>query len=152
MAKEEVSPNLLIKVGFAVAGYFVIVKPLLEWLGLKEDKTDKANETSLQTVLGWSPLYYKEVSKKGLKTTYLTSAGATMLAKQIKNAWGGLLNDNEEQVYGALKMINSWVKLSQVAEKYYLLYGEDLGREIKARLSDDEFYTVTQIVNTYKKY
>ena len=55
MAKNEIDKNLVFKAGLFIAGYFVIVKPLLQFIGLKEDKEDKENKSSLQTILGWNP-------------------------------------------------------------------------------------------------
>jgi hypothetical protein len=146
-AKNKIDPNLLIKVGAVVAGYFVIVKPLLEFLGLKSSKDDTAAAENIENFKGWNPRYYLEVSAAKKPTTYITTAGADKVAKLIEDSFGGILNDKEEQVYGALRLLKNQVQLSQVAHRYYLLFNNELAREIQTRFSDSEFMNVVNIVN-----
>lgn len=150
MAKTKIDQNVLFKVGLVVAGYFVVIKPLFEYLGFKESKEDKEAEENIQNFKGWDPNYYQKISADKIKTTYITSAGAEKVAKDIEDAWG-TFNDSEEQVYGALRLLKNQVQLSQVAHKYWLLFKVDLGREIKARLSDDEFSEVVKIITKFPK-
>ena len=150
MAKSKIDQNVLFKVGLVVAGYFIIVKPLFEFFGLKESKDDKEAEANLQNFKGWDPNYYLAVSKAGTKTTYIKSADAEKIAKDIEDSWG-VVNDSEEQIYGALRLLKNQVQLSQVAMKYWLLFKVDLARELKARLSDSEFTEIVKIVNKFPK-
>lgn len=150
MAKNELDKNLLVKLGAFTIGYFVIVKPLLQWLGLKEDKEDKENNAIIQSVKGWDPSYFSEVKKKGLKTTYITSTQAAKYAKLIFDSFG-VINDNEEQIYAVFRSLKNWVQLSEVAFIYRAVYKVDLAYEVKARLSDEEFNNVAKIVAKYTK-
>ena len=147
---KDIDPNLAIKVGFGFAAYFVIIKPLLQWMGLKDDKEDTKADDSINKVLGWDPKYYRAVSQKGLKTTYLTTASAKGIAADIKKAWG-TFNDNEEMLYAIFKKPKTWAQLSQIAEQYAALTGMDLAQTVRARTSDAEFNTIVNIVATYKK-
>lgn len=150
MAKTKIDQNVLFKVGLVAAAYFVVVKPLFEYLGFKESKDDKEAEENIQNFKGWDPNYYLDTSKKGTKTTYIRSADAEKLAKDIQDSWG-TFNDSEEQIYGVLRLLKNQVQLSQVAHKYWLLFKVDLARELKARLSDAEFYEVVKIVTKLPK-
>ena len=146
-AKFKVDPNLLFKAGLVVAGYFVIVKPLLQYFGLKDDKDDKAAAENIENFKGWNPRYFTDVSAAKKKTTYITTAGADKIAKLIYDSFNWY-NDSEEQIFGALRLlVKNQVQLSQVSYRYALMYKVDLGREIQARLSDDEFTQVVNIVN-----
>jgi len=148
MAKTKIDQNVLFKVGLVAVGYFVIVKPLFEFLGLKSSKDDKEAADNIENFKGWNPLYFQEVSDAKKKTTYITTAGADKVAKQIFDAFNWY-NDNEEQIYGTLRLLKNQVQLSQVCYRYSLIYKVDLGREIQSRLSDSEF---TQVVNIVKKF
>lgn len=147
-------PNILLKVGVAVGGYFLIVKPLLETLGLKkstEDKNQDAENEASAKVLGWSPLFYHDVSKKGISAVYKKASAARAIAKEIYDAWG-IFNDDEEQVNDAFNKLRNWVQLSQVAEAYSNLAQADLYSDLKARLSRSEFNVIARKVAAYEKY
>lgn len=150
MKAPKIDPNLIFKAGLVIGGYFIVVKPLLEYLGLKSDKGDKETEDNIQNFKGWDPNYYLQVSKAGTNTTYITSAGAEKVAKLIYDAFNWY-NDKEEQIYGALRLVKNQVQLSQISNKYWLLYKVDLARELNTRLSDDEFYEIVKIVTKLPK-
>lgn len=151
MAKNEIDKNLVFKAGLFIAGYFVIVKPLLQFIGLKEDKEDKENKSSLQTILGWNPEYWLAIKAKGIKSSFLNANQSLLGANTIAKAFINPLDDNEEQIYSVFRQLKTWVQLSQVAYAYRYVYKTDLGYTLKAKLSDEEFNNVVRMVAKYSK-
>jgi len=149
MKAPKIDPNLLFKAGLAIGAYFIVVKPLLEFLGLKKDKEDKEAAANIENFKGWDPRYYQNVSAANKPTTYIKVSGADKVANLIENSFGGLLNDKEEQAYGALRSLKNQVQLSQVSHRYFLLFNKELARELQSRFSDTEFMNVVNIVNKF---
>ena len=147
--KSKIDPNLLFKAGLVIGGYFIVIKPLLEFLGLKKDKEDKEAAANIENFKGWDPRYYQNVSAAGKPTTYIKVSGADKVANLIEDSFGGLLNDKEEQAYGALRSLKNQVQLSQVSHRYFLLFNKELARELQSRFSDTEFMNVVNIVNKF---
>lgn len=157
MAKSEIDKNLVIKIGAFTVGYFVIVKPLLQWLGLKQDKADKENTEVLRNNQSFDPNFWLKMKAKYkdsptiLSTKFLNLAKATAAAQTIYDSWGTALNpnDNEEQIYAVFRVINTRTKLSQVSYVYRIKYGQDLGYTLQSRLSDSEFNNIAAMVSKY---
>lgn len=128
-----------------------VVFPLLEGLNLKktEEEEKKTEDKEVQNKEGiWTPNYYKAVIPGYDRQLYTYSASMN-IAKKIYNAWGGVLNDKEEQVYAAFRSIPNKIVLSQVVERYAELTGEDLLEDLEARMSDTEVGNVLDIVSRY---
>lgn len=140
---KSINPNLLLIGGAFVLAYFGVFNPLLKWIGIKESDEDKATtatNTAGENVSGWSPDYYKRKGGLLLKKTPTES-----LAKSIWNA-KGFFNDNEEQVYGALRQLPSKAALSFLSDVFFQLYQRDLYGFIKDMLSESEMVNVSKIV------
>ena len=155
MAQEN-HDKLLTNIALIVAGY-IIVKPMLENIGLlknAQQKTDEALVTNVSSGNYWSPNFYSQYNQPSEKVKKLiTQAGATKVAKMINDAWG-IINDNEQQIYAAFRMLKNKLQVSQVVEKYALLYKQDLLTRLKTPwyyaadgLDDKEFAEVAKIVN-----
>jgi hypothetical protein len=138
--------------GIIVGGlYFLIVRPILQKVGIiktKEEKEQDEQEKNLSqgTDSPFNPNYYK-TAKAG--TALVTKATAQAVAKQIHDA-KGYLNDNEEQVYGAIRQLANKAQLSWVADNFYTLYQQDLYTYIRAFLSDSEMSIVNGLAKNLK--
>ncbi len=139
------------------AGYFLVLKPILDKTGITKSAEQKAIDAKSETAtnsVGWDPTFYKTYMSKGNGKVQLhTSAFAEALATQIYRAWG-LLNDDEEKVYAAIKQCRSLLELSQLCDKYSALYKRDLLGDLKAPwsslhdgLSPDQFAYLAGIIN-----
>ena len=126
----------------------------LEKLGLKESKEDREQQKTIEkgeTSNAWQPNYYKEMIEKNGRNKTALSLPATVegYAKIFRDA-KGLVNDDEEAVYGALRSMKYKTQLSQVAERFFQMYKQDLYLFLKSFLSDDELEQVAKLVNNLK--
>jgi hypothetical protein len=145
--------KLLVNAGLIAVGYFGIVKPLLNKLGITDSpevKQAKAENNAASNLTAWSPAFYKAYT--GTKHLY-TDAYITTLAGKIYNAWG-VFNDDEEAIYGVFRQLKNQLQLSQLADKYFTLYNQDLLQRLKNPwyygkdgLDDEQFNVIAQIVN-----
>lgn len=148
-----IGPAIL--VGGGILAFKYVVSPLLETLGLKqtqdEKETDKA-EKDQEIKRVWNPATFEE-PKKGYTRILTTVARSKYLAQQIHDAWNKMgppffiPDDDEEQVYSALRGCKNKLQVSQVCLRYAELYKKDLLQDLKARLSSDEFDVCINIVN-----
>lgn len=133
------------------AVYFLAVKPVLEKVGIIETSEDKQRNTasltygtSLQSP--FSPNYYKS---QGQYAKLITRASAEALAKRMYDA-DGYFNDDETQVYGALRTLQYKTQVSWVADVFNQKYKKDLYQFLKAFMDDAEMDVVHGIVNNLK--
>lgn len=77
---------------------------------------------------------------------------AKLLARKIKNAWGGVGNDDEEAVYSALKKLKNKADWLLLVQEYGVnsstFKDRDLEGDLEYRLSDDEFAVVQSILKS----
>lgn len=151
MATQKIDTNLLLIGGLFIGGYFII-KPILEKLGLKESKEDKEIKAKLKeqekTYNIWGGIQsLQKAAGSNKKITLLTVAGADFYAKQIKNAFG-VLNDNEEQIFGVFRGIRFKSQVASIVSSYAKLYKADLLTTLKSKLSESEFNEVINIIET----
>lgn len=153
MKITEQNQNLILKIGLAVAGYFVVIVPILQAVGIKDDKDDKEvkdAETGNGSE-GWNPDYYK--NKSG---AVISNQTAEQLAFKIYDAFG-YFYDDEDAVYSAFRALNSKKDLSKLASTFQLKYGMDLWEQLKGGagwmawpfggLNNSELAIVLAIVN-----
>ncbi len=94
--------------------------------------------------------YSENIGKKIGKPIYmLTVASAKGFAKDIKDAWG-VIDDDENKIYGVFRALKDQVQVSQVAYQYYMASTDKINLidDLKSRLSSDE---VGQVLNIVKK-
>lgn len=147
--ETDYTPVLL--VGTFALAYFGVLRPITNALGLTKSadaqQIDSENKAASVTSK-WDPNYYKRTTG-----TRFTDASATNLAKRIYNAWG-IFNDDEEEIYGVFRQLTNLIELSQLCDKYFQLYGEDLYARLTAPwykgndgLEPQEFNVIAKIVN-----
>lgn len=151
MATQKIDTNILLIGGLFVAGYFVI-KPILEKLGIKESAEEKESKQKLKeqefklNIWGGLPTMVKSAgNKKTIKV--LTVAGADSYAKQINNAFS-VFGDDEEQIFGVFRNLRFKTQVGSLVTAYFKLFKKDLLTELKSKLSESEFATIINIIET----
>jgi hypothetical protein len=83
---------------------------------------------------------------------YLTISNrqAIDFAIDINKAFGGLLNDEEEKIYGVYRQTPSKASMMKIALAYWATYKKDLYTELKSRLDSVEMQTIISIVKSKK--
>jgi hypothetical protein len=84
-------------------------------------------------------------NKKTLKV--LTVAGADSYAKQINKSFS-VLGDDEEQIYGVFRNLRFKTQVGSLVTAYFKLFKKDLLTDLKSRLSESEFATIINIIET----
>lgn len=98
--------------------------------------------------------YWETIGKKIGKPMYmLTTASAKAFAKDIKDSWG-ILDDDENKIYGVFRALKDHVQVSQVAYQYYNFSTDKINLidDLKSRLSTDEVGQVLAIVKALPAY
>ena len=118
-----------------------------------EGSTGKREEARVENILNgkmsakisdaFNPLFYRTLAKG--RGNPISKDVAIAKANQINNAWG-VLGDNEEQIYGALRALPSKAAVSFVAFWYNKNHKSDLYSDINYKLSDDEKKIAFEIV------
>lgn len=98
-------------------------------------------------------IYYWQKVAATLKKPYymLKAAAAESYAKDIHDSWG-VINDDEDKIYGVFRALKDHVQVSQVAHRYYFKQNVNLIDDLRARLSKDEVGEVLKIVNKLPAY
>jgi len=158
MKKEDQS--LLIKAGVIGLGYFVILKPILNKLGITKSAADRVIETVTNkpnTENPFSPVFHQKAPAGAL---LLTTATALNYATRIHKAMG-YFYDDEAEVNAVFRSLKSQSQVSMLADKFQQKYGEDLLEYLKrganqfnfaSGLSDTELQNIINIVQSLPKY
>ena len=115
----------VVGLGALALGYFGIVKPILNAVGLTDDKDDRKagrdkEQISRQQTL--SPLLYRNNRSK----ISIGSGRANELANNIYRGKSGCCNDNESLAVGSITSAGSKVNISYIADVFQRLYGESM--------------------------
>ena len=127
--------------------YFIMVKPILERLGLKDSAEDKELQKVADDVKSqnyWSPTYYKLYGGDTISNSY-----ADMYAERLEEAVDGWGTD-ESAIAGVFNALGSKGNVSLVAERYNMLFNDDLLGDLEGDLSDEDF--ATYVGNPISKY
>jgi hypothetical protein len=106
------------------AGYYLIVKPILEKIGLKKSAEEEALEDiNYVPPAGnvWAGDGYKQVPGALL----LTSAVANKYAEQIYNAFG-FFGDDEATIFGIFRALKTQSQVAWLAKAFKEKYGTEL--------------------------
>jgi hypothetical protein len=125
--KNETAKYVVIGiVGVLVIGivYFGIIKPILNAVGLTDDKDDRQGERAEEKlnknqVLG-TKLYTENRDKVSITSAVASSGAAKIYGGR------GVLYDNEEDAMGVLTSAMTQVNISYIAQKFQDLYGKSM--------------------------
>ena len=163
MATKQTT-DLYIKIGVIIGAYFLILKPILEKLGIQktveEEKTiveTKKAATTLESP--FSPRYWKSFKKPFI----LTNAAAESFVKKLYDSVSGsLFGDDLNTIYGVFRQLKYKTQVSYLAQYFFNKYKVDLVETLKngtkysnlinfrAGLNDEEMQTIYDIVKNLK--
>jgi len=126
--------------------YLAIAKPILQKIGVLDDKKDKEKEDAIKEFdksQWFTSLPYK--ANKSQVTISETRANA--LAKEIFYA-KGYVYDCETCAIGSFIDAGTKINVSYVAYRFYIMYNRDLMSYLKSFLETNDWITLNE---TYKK-
>ena len=102
--KIDIDIKTILTAGILVGGYFVVIKPLLSFLGITKSQNEKKKEEEQKKVIDLTKDQIKIEEKKGNKLSYLP-AQYLKSALIIQNAtkYSGLDDDNETAITELLR-------------------------------------------------
>lgn len=137
---------------------FIVVKKILELLGILDDKETVAlDNLSTDPNSFWNPTFWQRIPPNQSYHYPLTESQAAEKCRQIYDSFGAF-NDNEEQAINVFKSLHTQANASFIAWKFASLYNEDLLTFLRGgwwpqdRLSDDDVYQISEFVNKLPKY
>lgn len=160
MTKEE--QNLYVRIGVLVGAYFLILKPILEKLGLsksaEEQQLFKEVETAGTSIKSpFSPRYWQEAKPP---KTIITNAVLNKLVNDLYNAQNSFTGDDEAAIYNVFRQLKYKTQVSYLADAFQKKYKFDLLESLKnghpnninwrAGLNNEELQTVFNIVKNLK--
>lgn len=107
--------------------------------------------TGLSAEEAFDVYYAEELSKKIKGIVLIKPDVAARYAKDIYDSWG-IIDDDEDKVYGVFRNLKDKVQVSQVARAYKDAYKVNLIDKLRAKLTDNETNQVLKIVNALPRY
>jgi hypothetical protein len=144
----------LVTAGVIAIGYWGILKPILNSLGItrsKEDKEGDKAEDKLSRKQVFSPNLYNENKSK----VTISSGTASSNALNIYDAkWGGSfgLYDNEALAVGSITSAGSLVNISYIAYTFQRIYGRDMYSYLDSFLEPSDYTTIDNYIEKTKKF
>lgn len=108
----------------------------------KEKAVSKDVKNIVSKTTYFKPTYYKNSGSMNL----ISQLEAKQAAENIHDAWG-IMNDDEEQIYGVFRSLTSKEQVSQVAEAYNKAFNKDLAGDLMSRLSKAELKVIYDITD-----
>jgi len=144
--------KLLLIAGGGALVFFTFKKGFtnfLEKLGLKNSATKKDVDVEIaDTSSPWQPIYYKNQMKKG-PVTFYNYAYNVYIAKQIYNSVG-YIQDDWSQAFGAIKTMQTKVKISRLAEVFFELYKKDLLEWLRGETFPADRFSYDEVAQAIK--
>ena len=142
----------IIGLGALALGYFGIVKPILNAVGLTDDKEDRKSDRDKQQISRQqtlSPLLYRNNRDK----ISIGSGRANQLANNIYRGKSGCCNDNESLAVGSITSAGSKVNISYIADVFQRLYGESMEDFLMTDyLEDSHIRTIDNYIDKVKNF
>ena len=117
---------------------------------IRRIKRIMSGKMSAKLTDAFNPLFYRTMATRKIGNP-IPKNEAIAKAKQINDAWG-ILGDDEEKVYGALRGLPSKASVSFVAFWYNKQHGSDLFADLNYKLSDNEKKIAFGIVERLKSF
>ena len=140
MASKQTT-DLYIKIGVIVGAYFLILKPILEKLGIKntpeEDEAEKrGQQAQISPESAFSPTFYKTVKGAPLIKMAQAQQLASILNKSVS---GSLLGDDIGAIYNVFRRLQYKTQVSWLAKVYGDIYKRELINDLKNGAKDAAF-------------
>jgi len=133
-------------------GYFGIIKPITNKLGLTDDSKDRKSDRDKQQISRQqtlSPLLYRNNRDK----ISIGSGRANLLANNIYRGKSGCCNDNESLAVGSITSAGSKVNISYIADVFQRLY--DVSMEdflMNDYLEQENIRTIDNYIDKVKNF
>jgi hypothetical protein len=157
--------DILFRLAIAVGVYLLVIKPILQKLGVEKtpeqnEQEQQAQKAQVDPASAFSPTFYKTVkAAKLLKRIY-----AEQLAKILNKAVSGsFLGDDVGAIYKVFRSLQYKTQVSWLSKVYSELYNSELINDLKngakyaallynfrAGLNDNEMNVIYQIVKNLK--
>lgn len=141
-------------IGAGVAGYFLVLKPLFEKLGVTKGADDKAIEAA-EKLPGWNIKFWEQAVSKGLVTKKaLSDSGMNKIAVPINTALDKSFwqDDDEETVLSEIRKVRTMSELSFLSAIFQGVYKKNLFERLKAKFSAGEMVNVIRYVKDLPLY
>jgi hypothetical protein len=160
MTKEE--QNLYVKIGVIVGAYFLILKPILEKLGISKTQQDlkfsqELDFASTAIESPFSPRYWTEAKKP---VTIITVKALDNFIKNLYDAQNIFTGDDEAAIYNIFRQLKYKTQVSYLADAFQKKYKFDLLESLKnghpgsmnwrSGLNNEELQIVFNIVKNLK--
>jgi hypothetical protein len=162
---DKKNQDILFRLGIAVGVYLLVIKPILQKLGVEKtpeqnEKEQAALKAQIDPESAFSPTFYKTVKNASL----LKVAYATQLAKILHDSVSGSqLGDDVGAIYKVFRSLQYKTQVSWLAKVYNDIYNSELINDLKngakyaallwnfrAGLNDDEMQVIYGIVKNLK--
>jgi hypothetical protein len=138
--------------GLILGGYYLILKPILEGLNLKDTREEKEaaqlqNKTENLDLSKdyWNPNWFASGAGK-YTVALLPEEIAKAYVKRLKNA-EGYVNDDEEAIFAVFRLLKAKSQVSWLAYWFNKQYKKDLYTWLRdAVLNEKELNTVLNII------
>lgn len=153
MATKQDNSNYLLY-GGALVLLYVAGNKIFQKLGIVETAADvQAAQASAQVEKEnyFDPAYYED--RKKIYTVLSLEDKGVSYAKKLYNA-KGVFNDNEADVYGVFRALQSKTQVSLIAKAFFGLYGKDLKNYLQPStgfLNESEWNEVVNIISKLKE-
>lgn len=169
MPKNDPNTDIIKYVVIIGAAYFVILKPILQKLGISktaEEEKAQENITQIETAVAQDNPFSGRSFLKGYPagTILLTKKSANSLAYALRNSFT-IFGDNESKVTGIFRQLRTKAQVAVLADTFYTKYNLDLWNFLKngtpyggfltagfSGLNDKELNIILNIVNKLPKY
>jgi len=157
--------DILFRLGIAVGVYFLVIKPILQKVGIEKttEQTEKeqiAQKAQIDPISAFSPTFYKTVKNAALLKRIYTEQLAKILNKAVS---GSFLGDDVGAIYKVFRSLQYKTQVSWLAKVYGEIYNSELINDLKngakyaallyntrAGLNDNEMNVIYQIVKNLK--
>jgi hypothetical protein len=133
--------DLYIKIGVIVGAYFLILKPILEKLGIQstpeeQEVKKRGEQAQISPLSAFSPTYYKTVKNAPLIKVAQAQQLASLLNKSVS---GSLLGDDLGAIYNVFRRLQYKTQVSWIAKVYGDMYKRELINDLKNGAKDAAF-------------
>jgi hypothetical protein len=162
---DKKNQDIIFRLGIAVGVYFLVIKPILQKIGIEKtpeqnEKEQQAQKAQIDPISAFSPTFYKTIKNAPL----IKRAFAEQLARILNKAVSGsLLGDDLGAIYKVFRSLQYKTQVSWLSKVYGDLYNSELVNDLKngakyaallyntrAGLNQDEMNVIYQIVNKLK--
>jgi len=122
--------KIILPLGGLLIGGFAVYK-ILQKLGIVKTQDDVKDQVLIDSFEG-SNDWFNPSKKLPAKALILTSKYQTLLVKRLWDAKGGLLNDDEEKIYGVFRLLKTKSQVVSLAAAFYVKHKKDLYMWLKS--------------------